>query len=112
MIETLESNHPSAYSLTMPFARKLILHVPVSDETLLDGFVEQCLNDGVSLVAVVGPGCARVEDIIDEIVVGDGSDETRFISTTSHPDEPFEDVLNMARAWEFERGDPVEEVRL
>ncbi|QKC64892.1 hypothetical protein EFV37_27955 [Mesorhizobium loti] len=112
MSETLESSHPSAYNLTMPFARKLILHVPVSDETLLGGFVEQCLNDGVSLVAVVGPGCAKVEDIIDEIVVGDGSDETRFLCTTSHPDEPFDDVLNMARTWEFERGDPVQEVRL
>lgn len=96
----------------MPFARKIILHVPVSDETLLDAFVEQCLADGVSLVAVVGPGCARVEDIIDEIVVGDGSDEARFLCTTSHPDEPFEDVLNMAETWEFERGDPVEEIRL
>ncbi|MER9655824.1 hypothetical protein NKJ26_20340 [Mesorhizobium sp. M0152] len=96
----------------MPFARKLILHVPVSDETLLDDFVEQCLNDGVSLVAVVGPGCARIEDVIDEIVAGDGSDQTRFLCTTSHPDELFEDVLNMAKTWEFERGDPVEEVRL
>ena len=74
----MESTHPTGYRLAMPFARKIILHVPVSDETLLDAFVEQCLADGVSLVAVVGPGCARVEDIIDEIVVGDGSDEARF----------------------------------
>lgn len=96
----------------MPLARKVILHTPVSDETLLDDFVEQCIRDGVSLVAVVGPDCARIEDMIDEIVVGDGSDPTRFICTTSHPDEPFDDVMNMAITWEFERGDPVEEVRL
>lgn len=96
----------------MPFARKLILHVPISDETLLDGFVEQCLKDGVSLVAVVGPDCARVEDVIDQIVVGDGSDKTRFLCTSSHPDEPFEDVLNMVMTWEFERGDPIQEIRL
>jgi hypothetical protein len=96
----------------MPFARQLILHVPVSDEALLDGFVEACLLDGVSLVAVVGPGSSRIEEIIDEILVGDGSDETRFLCTTSHPDELFEDVLNMVMIWEFERGDPFEEVRL
>ncbi len=96
----------------MPLARKIILHAPISDEALLDAFVEQCLHDGVSLVAVVGPDCSRVEDVIDEIVVGDGSDPTRFLCTTSHPDEPFEDVMNMAITWEFERGDPVEEVRL
>jgi len=63
-------------------------------------------------VAVVGPDCARVENIIDEIVVGDGNDETRFLCTSSHPDEPFEDVLNMVMTWEFERGDPMQEITL
>jgi hypothetical protein len=93
-------------------ARKIILHVPVSDEALLEDFVEQCLHDSVSLLAIVGDGCARVEDIVDAIVVGDGSDNTRFLCTTSHPDESIEDVLNMVTGWEFERGDPVEQVRL
>lgn len=96
----------------MSYARKIILHVPVSDEALLDGFVEQCLADGVSLIAIVGPGCSRIEDIIDEIVVGDGSNPERFLCTTSHPDEPLDDVRNMARWWEMERNDPVQEVRL
>jgi len=59
-----------------------------------------------------GPTVRDVEDVIDEIVVGDGSDPTRFLCTTSHPDEAFEDVMNMAITWEHERGDPVEEVRL
>ena len=57
----------------MKFVRKIILHSPISDEQLLGSFVEQCLQDEVSLVAVVGSGCRRIEDIIDEIVVGDGS---------------------------------------
>ena len=96
----------------MTLARKIILHSPVTDERLLDEFVEQCLRDEVSLIAVVGPGCARLEDIIDEIVVGDGSNADRFVCTSSHPDEPFEDVVNMAECWELERGDPVQEVRL
>lgn len=96
----------------MPFAPRLILHTPLSDETLLGAFVEQCLKDGVSLVAVVGPDCARVEDIIDGIVVGDGGDSSRFLFTTSHPNEPFEDVLNMVRTWANRLNDFVEEVRL
>jgi hypothetical protein len=96
----------------MPFARKIILYSPVSDESLLDDFVEQCLRDEVSLIAVVGPGCVRLEDIIDEIVVGDGSDPDRFVCTTSHPDEPFNDVVNMVECWELDRGDPYQEVRL
>ena len=96
----------------MSLARKLILHVPVSDEALLDGFVEQCLKDRVSLLAIFGPGCARIEDIIDEIVMGGGSDKDRFLCTSSHPDESFTDVLDLVSAWELERGDPLEEVRL
>lgn len=79
---------------------------------MLDDFVEQCLRDCVSLIAVVGPDCARLEDTIDEIIVGDGSDPSRFVCTTSHPDESFRDVMDFAECWEMERGDPVEEVRL
>lgn len=96
----------------MKLARKIILHSPVSDERLLDPFVEQCLRDGVSLVAVVGPGCARLEDLIDEIVVADGSDPDRFVCTTSHPDERFSDVVNMVECWELERRDPYQKVHL
>jgi hypothetical protein len=96
----------------MAFARKIILHSPVSDERLLDDFVEQCLRDEVSLIAVVGPGCARLEDLIDEIVVGDGSDPGRFVCTTSHPDEPFAEVVNMVECWELDRRDAYAEVRL
>lgn len=96
----------------MKFARKVILHSPVSDEELLDTFVEQCLRDKVSIIAVFGPGSSRLEDIIDEIVVGDGSHPERFVCTTSHPDEPLEDVFNMLESWEMERSDPIQEVRL
>ncbi len=96
----------------MVLARKIILHSPVEDQDCLEAFVEQCLADGVSLLAIFGPGCEELEETIDWLVVGDGSDSSRFLCTTSHPDEPFDQVLNMAQIWELERGDPVEEVRL
>ena len=96
----------------MALAPKLILHSPVSDEQLLDLFVEQCLRDGVSLLAIIGPDCVRLEEVIDWIVVGDGSDAGRFLCTTSHPNEDFDTVLNMAQTWEMDKGEPVEEVRL
>ncbi|KQN04632.1 hypothetical protein ASE85_06365 [Sphingobium sp. Leaf26] len=96
----------------MGLARKIILHSPISDETLLDDFVERCLQAEVSLVAIVGPGCSQLEDLIDEIVVGDGSVTDRFLCTTSHSDETYDDVLNMVKHWEMERGDAISEVRL
>jgi hypothetical protein len=96
----------------MALANKIILHSPVKDESRLAAFVEQCLVDGVSLLAIFGPGCEELAEIIDWLVVGDGSNPGRFLCTTSHPREPFDDVLNMVQTWESERGDPVEQVQL
>jgi hypothetical protein len=96
----------------MRLARKIILHCPVSDERLLDEFVEDCLGNDVSLIAVAGPGCQRIEDMIDWIVVDDGSGADRFVCTTSHPDEPLSDVIELVECWELEQGDPYQEVRL
>jgi hypothetical protein len=97
--------------MRMSFAPKLILHSPVSDEALLDDFVEQCLRDGVTLLAIIGPGCSQLEDVIDAIVVGSGGDHNRFLCTTSHLNEDLDTVLNMAQTWEWEKNDPVQEVR-
>jgi hypothetical protein len=96
----------------MKLAPKVILHSPVSDEGLLNEFVEQCLRDQVSLIAIVGPDCVRLEDTIDGIIVGDGSNPDRFICTSSHPGEPLDDVLEMAELWDTEQGGGVQEVRL
>ena len=103
---------PRLRSVTMALARKIILHSQIEDEGRLAGFVEECLADGVSLLAIFGPGSEELAETIDWLVVGDASDPSRFLCTTSHPKEPFETVLNMARTWEFERGDSVQEVRL
>ena len=89
-------------------APKIILHSPVSDEALLNGFVEQCLRDNVQLVAIMGPGCSRLEDIITEIVDGHPKG---FLVTSSYPDKRFEDVLKLAEK-EMEPADPVQEMRL
>lgn len=59
--------------------------------------VEDFLRDGVDLVAVAGTDCARVEDIIDELIVGDGSDHSRFINTTSH--NSLEAAHGFAESW-------------
>lgn len=75
---------------------KIVLPCPCGQVAGLDGLIEQFLADGVQFVGVVGEDCARVEDIIDEIVVGDGSNPTRFILTSSHPGESVADVIQFA----------------
>jgi hypothetical protein len=78
----------------------------------LDAFVEKCIRDKVSLISVVGEGAARIEDIIDELVVGNGSDYTRFITTSSHSKEPVGEVLEFAGWWKDERNRPTQIVKL
>jgi hypothetical protein len=46
------------------------LHTPLADPSKLDSFVEACLADGVVLIAVFGSDSDKVEDLIDELVVG------------------------------------------
>ena len=96
----------------MPLARRVILHTPVSEEALLQSFVEQCLADKVVLLAIFGPECERIEDVVDWLVIGDGSQEEHFLCTTSHPGETLEDVLAFAASWELEGGQSIEHVHL
>lgn len=93
-------------------APKYILHCPISDESRLDAFVEQCLAEKASLLAIFGPDSRRIEDIVDEIIVGDGSNEHRFMCTTSHPDETFEDVLEFVRIHDQEQAGEIIHTRL
>jgi len=95
----------------MPYSAKIVLHAPPPHSHALEEFVEACIRDKVALVCVVGEQWQLVEDIIDELVVGDGSDETRFINTTSHPDQPLAEVVAFANAWSEPEGES-QEVKL
>jgi len=77
----------------MPKLPKIILRASPDCEAKLDQFVEECLRDGVNYIAVMGHDCSRIEDIIDEILVGDASDESRFILTSFHVNQSLEEVI-------------------
>ncbi len=82
----------------MPYAPKVVLHCPAGYHVGLDALVEELLEGGVKLVAVVGHDCQRVEDIIDELVVGDGSKPDRFLLTSSHPGEGIAEAVAFANS--------------
>jgi hypothetical protein len=96
----------------MPYARKVVLHCPRGYRMELDALVEQFLAQGVAFVGVVGEDCSRVEDIVDELVVGDGSNEGRFILTSSHPGESVDEALEFARSLTGEYSGEVQLVEL
>jgi hypothetical protein len=83
----------------MPYPSKVVLQVPLSAPEKLAPFVEQCVTDAVELICVAGPMADEIEDQIDWLVVGDGSDADRFIVTTAHLDEPLDRVISFATAW-------------
>jgi hypothetical protein len=99
-------------SVEAAYPAKVVLMLPVKHPERLARFVEKCLIDGVELIAVVGDGCVEIEDRIDDLIVGDGSDLERFITTSSHPNEPLADALNMAEVWFTDGENRVELVSL
>ena len=96
----------------MPYAKKIVLCCPHGCRPRLDGLVEDFIRDGVVVVAVVGEDCSRVEDIIDELVVGDGSRDYHLL-TSSHPGESVAEAIEFVRGLTLElEGEEIEVIDL
>jgi hypothetical protein len=89
---------------------KIILHCPIEDRSTLPELVETWITRGISLIAIHGEECESVHDLVDELIVGDGSNDGRFIVTTWHENEPLEDVIQFAET--FGDDGSIEHVRL
>jgi hypothetical protein len=96
----------------MPYRRKIVLNCPKGLNDRIDRLVEEFIRDGVAFVAVVGEDCAKIEGIIDELVVGDGSDDTRDILTSSRPGVSLSQAVEFALSLTGEFAGDVEIVEL
>jgi hypothetical protein len=72
--------------------------------SLIDRKIELCCFAGVD--------SGNWETALDMLLVDPSRGFTHRIATTSHRDEPFEDVLNMAHLWFVEGGSEVEVLRI
>lgn len=81
--------------------RKLVLISKSGYSSKHDVFPVSLLDEGYELFCVVGKDCELWEEIMDEIAVGDGTN-SRYITTTSHPDESVEAVISFAESWPTE----------
>jgi hypothetical protein len=96
----------------VPYAKKIVLHCQNGYKMSLDALVEDFIRDGVLFVGVVGKDCSQVEDIIDELVVGDGSRDYHLL-TSSHPDASIGEAVQFARSLTLEfQGQEVQIVEL
>ncbi len=75
----------------------------------MDALIESLIRDGVKFVGVVGDDCEKIEDIIDEMVVGEGNNNN-FILTSSHPGESLEEAIEFARSLSLEYAGEVQVV--
>jgi hypothetical protein len=73
----------------------------------LSTFAEAALVQGMVYFCAWGPSCEKFEDIVDETVVGDGSDTARYegpnqkdvIMTTSHKTDTLDEALDFFIDW-------------
>ena len=76
-----------------------------------DKLLLNLLDQGYELFCAVGKDCEVWEEIMDEFSVGDGSNP-RYITTTSHPDESIEDVIEFAKLFSINKESDVDVVRI
>jgi hypothetical protein len=80
----------------MATPKKIVLHSLRGYRPDLDLLIQQWIRDGVKYVGVVGVDASRIEDRIDALCVGDGS-EPNFILTASHGfGEGLEDAIKLS----------------
>lgn len=61
-----------------------------------DALVRSLLNQGCENFSVVGKDCEKIEEIIDELAMADTT-IPKFVTTTSHPDNSLDEVIDFIR---------------
>ncbi len=75
---------------------KLVLQSLSGYRPELDALVSKWIAEGVKYIGVIGADAARIEEIVDELCVGDGSNPY-FMLTASHgPEESLDDAIRLA----------------
>jgi hypothetical protein len=81
----------------MDYDKKIVLFSRSGYRPDLDKLVEDFMRSGVRFVGVVGKEASKIEEIIDELCVGDGS-HPYFILTSSHPEETLDEAVEFANS--------------
>jgi len=81
---------------------------PLRDDPLLRDLIES----KIELFCAVGVDADKWEDALDWLCIGDSGEGGHYITTTSHPDEREEDVVEFAHSFATERAHDVEVIRV
>jgi hypothetical protein len=100
-------------TIAMPYSKKVVLSCPHGTTPGLDSLVEDFIRDGVIFVAVVGPDCSNIEDLIDWTVIGPDGTRDYHLLTSNHPGQSIDEAVAFARSLTGEfAGDEVQVVEL
>ena len=98
--------------MTQPPVKKIVLYCPHGYQAKLDSLVIAWVADGVKYVGVVGLDASKVEDVIDELCVGDGSKSYPMLTASHGADETIDDATLLAEQFAGDFGDHVRVVIL
>jgi len=96
----------------VPYAPRIVLHSLSGAPQGIEALIEAFLKDGVKFVGVVGKNAAHIEDLVDEVVAGDGTDDSRFLLTSSHEGETLEEAVEFAHNLSNEYGNGLQIVEV
>lgn len=98
----------------MRLARAIILQSAVPNSLRLKALVDQCLTDGVALIAICGRDAFALEAEVDWQIIGDGPLPRGLICTSAHIDDEDQGGLPdaIALAGSFSAGDGIDHVLL
>lgn len=86
---------------------KIVVHSLTGYRPEFDALVQSWIDQGVKYVGIVGVDASRLEDIVDELCVGDGSNP-RFMLTASHSDESLAEAFDLANSLGGEYAGPTQ----
>jgi hypothetical protein len=86
---------------------KIVLHSLQGYRPELDAIVAQWMQECVKYVGIIGVDASRIEDIIDDLCAGDGSDSYFMVTVSHSPDETLQDAIFLAEQISVEQADGV-----
>lgn len=81
----------------MPKTDRILLRCSRGYKLELDGLVAAWIQEGVKYVGVLGVDASKIEDIIDELCVGDGSNPYPMLTASHAPQETIDDAMSLAK---------------
>lgn len=96
----------------MSFSKKIVLHCPNGIPASMTELAAQLVKEGVKFVAVVGPACREIENMVDDASISAGSPDQNFVLTSSHLGESIEEAIEFAERLTGEYEGPVQLVEV